>query len=72
MDKSIAALSKNDFSVIVMDSDFTILDERIFPGNTYSTFQVFATEQGLHLPRNNPNYEGLSEDKLPIDIYSIR
>ena len=71
MDKSVLAAAKNDFSVIVLDKDFKLLDERLFPGDTYSVFHAFATEKGLHLPKNNPNYEGLDEEKLVIDIFKL-
>lgn len=70
-DKSFFAVSKNDFSVIVLDKDFKILDERLFPGGTYSIYQAFATEKGLHLPKNNPNYKKLDEEKLVIDIFRM-
>jgi len=72
MDKSVMSADKNDFTVIVLDSEFNMIEERRFPGNTYSTFQAFATEKGLYLPKNNLNHPDLKEDVLEFEIYSIR
>lgn len=61
-----------DFSVLVLDKNFNLLQEVSFPGKKYLVFNAFVGPKGLYLTRNNPFYDELNEDLVYIDIFSFR
>jgi hypothetical protein len=62
---------KNQFSIIVLDKDFIIIDEVLFPGGIYNQYAAFVGKLGLYLPKTNENYEELSEDYITYDIFNF-
>ena len=61
----------NDFSVIVMDKDFKILNEVVFPGKKYKLEQAFVSKNGIYLPKTNSFDTNLNEDEVLYDIYKL-
>ncbi|WP_162098437.1 DUF4221 family protein [Nitritalea halalkaliphila] len=62
---------KNNFSVLVLNKDFELLNEIVFPGSTYSNYSAFVGKKGLYLPKINSYYKNLSEDYITYDIFDF-
>lgn len=65
------SIQKNPFSVIVLDEDFNIIKEVIFPGSTYNLYKAFVAEEGLYLPKTNIFYINLNEDEVTYEIFDF-
>lgn len=59
------------FSVIVLDKDFNVINEIIFPGGIYNIYRAFVGKRGFYLPKNNVMNPALKEDILSIDIFDF-
>lgn len=68
-DHSINGVFKNDFSIMVYDEDWNLISESLFKGGIYNFYHAFIAGKGLYLPRTNPNFKGLDEDSVRIEIY---
>ncbi|MHA7129033.1 DUF4221 family protein [Algoriphagus namhaensis] len=62
---------KNNFSIIVTDSDFIKLNEIVFPGEIYHNYSALVSPKGLLLPKINHFYNGLNDEWLEYDIFSF-
>lgn len=57
-------LGRTKFSIIILDKDFKVLGETLFPENTYASNLFFIRKDGLYLSTSfvkNPNY---NDDEL--------
>jgi hypothetical protein len=63
--------AKKQFSVIVLDKDFKIIKEVIFPGGIYNVYRAFVGKKGFYLPKNNILNPELREDNLSIDVFDF-
>jgi len=59
----------NDFSIIVLNEDFEILREVVFPGKIYKPEQSFVTNKGLFIPKINSFSDAIHEDYIEYEIY---
>jgi hypothetical protein len=63
--------AKKQFSVIVLDKDFKIIKEVVFPGGIYNVYRAFVGKQGFYLPKNNILNPELREDNFSIDVFDF-
>ena len=63
--------AKKQFSVIVLDKDFKIINEVVFPGGIYNVYRAFVGKRGFYLPKNNMLNPELREDILSIDVFDF-
>jgi hypothetical protein len=63
--------AKKQFSVIVLDKDFKIIKEVVFPGGIYNVYRAFIGKKGFYLPKNNILNPELREDNLSIDVFDF-
>ena len=59
------------FSIIVLDKDFNIIGETLFPDYKYCSMSMFVEEEGLYIRSNHcmdPNFE---EDKLMFTCFEL-
>lgn len=61
----------NKFSIIVLDENFEVLNEINFPPRQYNPYQLFVAEKGIYIPKTNIYYDGLSDEKINIDIFEF-
>lgn len=71
VDNTIMAIFKNDFSVMVYDEDWNFVSESLYEGAKHNLYHAFIGKKGLYMPRTNPHYGGLNEDKVVFDIYDL-
>jgi hypothetical protein len=63
--------AKKQFSVIVLDKDFKIIKEVVFPGGIYNVYRAFVGKKGFYLPKNNILNPELRENNLFIDVFDF-
>ncbi|MDX5477410.1 MAG: DUF4221 domain-containing protein [Cyclobacteriaceae bacterium] len=63
--------AKKQFSVIVLDKDFKIIKEVVFPGGIYNVYRAFVGKKGFYLPKNNILNPELQENYLSIDVFDF-
>lgn len=63
--------AKKQFSVILLDKDFKIIKEVVFPGGIYNVYRAFVGKKGFYLPKNNILNPELREDNLSIDVFDF-
>lgn len=63
--------AKKQFSVIVLDKDFNVMKEVVFPGGIYNVYRAFVGKQGLYLLKNNILNPELNEDSISIDVFDF-
>lgn len=64
-------LGRSKFSIIILDKDFNILGETLFPLNTYASNHFFIRKDGLYISTSfvrNPNY---NDDKLCFTRFDL-
>jgi hypothetical protein len=62
---------KNDFSVLILDKDFKLLEEVRFPGGIHHPYLAFVGRKGLYLSRTNPYNPELNENRISFDVYGF-
>lgn len=70
-DNTIMSIFKNDFSIMLYDENWDFISESFFEGSKHNFYHAFIGQKGLYIPRTNPNFEGLDEDKVVFDIYDL-
>jgi hypothetical protein len=63
--------AKKQFSVIVLDKDFNVIKEVVFPGGIYNVYRAFVGKRGLYLLKNNILNPELNEDSISIDVFDF-
>jgi hypothetical protein len=63
--------AKKQFSVIVLDKDFNVMKEVVFPGGIYNVYRAFVGKRGLYLLKNNILNPELNEDSISIDVFDF-
>lgn len=71
-DNSISSIFKNDFSIMIYNENWELLDEYLFYGNIYNLYHSFIGKKGLYMPKTNIFYANLEEDNVVFDIYEIK
>ena len=62
---------RKNFSIIILDKNFRILGETLFPDNTYNPQIIFVRPEGLYITDShylNPRY---SDDILSFQKYEL-
>ncbi|RHJ93000.1 DUF4221 family protein [Parabacteroides bouchesdurhonensis] len=55
---------RKEFSIIIIDSNFNIIGETLFPAGQYAPGLFFVNKEGLYLSENNIDNENMDENKL--------
>lgn len=55
-------------SLMVLDHNFGVIGEKMFPGRKYDSLDFFVTEEGLWLSRSNEEAEDFDENRLFYDL----
>lgn len=66
------SIFSNKFSILVLNEHFEIVQEVLFPPETYNHWILFVGKKGLYAPRINPKYKEINEDELIFDIYDFK
>ena len=56
--------------VLEYDANFNKISETIFEGGIYDFHGLFFSDQGMHLPRNNPLNTEVNENYIKIDLFN--
>ncbi|MDR2968692.1 MAG: DUF4221 domain-containing protein [Tannerellaceae bacterium] len=62
---------RKNFSIIILDHDFNIIGETMFPDYTYNSYLMFVHEDGLYMSNShcmNPSY---SDDILSFERFDL-
>lgn len=62
---------RKEFSVILIDEQFNVIGERLFPAGKYAPGLFFINKDGLYISENNIENSEASEDKLVFRCFSI-
>jgi hypothetical protein len=59
------------FSIIILDKDFNIIGETLFPDYTYCSMSMFVEEEGLYIRSNHFKSPDFDEDKLMFTCFEL-
>ena len=59
------------FSIIILDADFNIIGETLFPDYTYNPTMAFIREDGLYLSASHAFNENYSDDWLKFQRFEL-
>ena len=60
------------FSIIILDKDFNIIGETLFPDYTYYSHDMFVGEEGLYIRSNHFKNPSFNEDKLMFTCFELK
>ncbi len=60
-----------EFSIIILNSQYEIIGETKFPGNTFNYRMCFIGKKGLYLSLNNQGNPNFDEDKLEFQCFTL-
>lgn len=60
------------FSIMILDSEFKIIDEQALPAKTYNIYLSTVTKKGLLISMNNTNNNQIDEDHIYFRIFSLQ
>lgn len=55
---------RKEFSIMILDENFNVLGETLFPAGKYIPALFFVNEKGLFLSVNNTSNPQMTDDKL--------
>lgn len=59
------------FSIIILDKDFNIIGETVFPKYTYNSKLIFIKEDGLYISDNHSENSNFSDDVLSFRRFDL-
>ncbi|MDR0505346.1 MAG: DUF4221 domain-containing protein [Dysgonamonadaceae bacterium] len=59
------------FSIIILDCDFNIIGETLFPEYVYSPSVLFVHKNGLYICNNHPKNSSFNEDILSFSCFKL-
>lgn len=62
---------RKNFSIIILDKDFNILGETLFPDFTYNSTLMFITEDGLYISDSHYLNPKFSDDELSFKRFEL-
>jgi hypothetical protein len=62
---------RKNFSIIILDKEFKIIGETLFPDYTYISNTMFVSEKGLFIRSNHHKSAAFEEDKLIFDCFEL-
>jgi hypothetical protein len=60
------------FSIIILDKDFNIIGETLFPDYKYCSMSMFVEEEGLYIRSNHCKDSNFEEDKLMFTCFELQ
>lgn len=70
--KDIFHSKKKNFSIIILDNEFNIIGETLFPDNLYVPELLFITKDGLFISTNNERNSKFDEDLLNFERIELK
>lgn len=64
-------LWKEKFSVIILNKDFQIIGETLFPESIYNSYVFFVHKDGLYISRDYQMIYGQSEDYMTFELFNL-
>lgn len=62
---------RKNFSIIILDKNFNIIGETLFPDYTYNSGIMFIREDGLYISSNHPMSAQYSDDYLNFQRFDL-
>lgn len=62
---------RKKFSIIIMDHDFNIIGETLFPDYTYNSTLMFIREEGLYISDSHYLNPEFSDDVLSFQLFEL-
>lgn len=69
--KEIYAYGRKTFSIIILDSNFNIIGETLFPDFIYNPTLIFIREDGLYISSSHYKNPNFNEDCLDFDKFQL-
>ena len=66
-----AVYGRKKFSVIILDKDFNIIGETLFPEAVYNSYVFFVHKDGLYISRDYQMLYGDSEDDMTFELFNL-
>lgn len=66
-----AVYGRKKFSVIILDKDFNIIGETLFPEAVYNSYVFFVHKDGLYISRDYQMLYGDSEDFMTFELFDL-
>ncbi len=66
-----AVYGRKKFSVIILDKDFNIIGETLFPEAIYNSYVFFVHKDGLYISRDYQMLYGNSEDYMTFELFNL-
>jgi len=68
---SLTGLGRKKFSIIILDKDFNIIGETLFPEWAYCPTVMFVHQDGLYICNNHPMHPAFNEDVLSFECFEV-
>lgn len=62
---------RKKFSVIILNKDFQIIGETLFPESIYNSYVFFVHKDGLYISRDYQMIYGQSEDYMTFELFNL-
>ena len=62
---------RKKFSVIILNKDFQIIGETLFPEAIYNSYVFFVNKDGLYISRDYQMLYGQSEDYMTFELFNL-
>lgn len=66
-----AVYGRKKFSVIILNKDFQIIGETLFPESVYNSYVFFVHKDGLYISRDYQMICGQSEDYMTFELFDL-
>lgn len=66
-----AVYGRKKISVIILDKDFHIIGETLFPESIYNSYVFFVHKDGLYISRDYQMLYGNSEDYMTFELFNL-
>lgn len=66
-----AVYGRKKFSVMILDKDFKIVGETLFPEAIYNSYVFFVHKDGLYISRDYQQIYGQSEDYMTFELFNL-
>jgi len=67
----LTALGRKKFSIIILDEEFNVIGETLFPEWTYCPTVLFVHRDGLYICNNHPMNPSFNEDILSFECFEV-
>jgi hypothetical protein len=63
---------RKKFSIIILDEDFNVIGETLFPEWVYCPTIMFVSRHGLYICNNHPMNPSFNEDVLSFECFNVK